>query len=474
MQFKNKDMATKKYLSRRNFIAKAGMAGLGAGLLASPVFSLRSLANSSFSKLNTEGGGYKAMVCVLLEGGSDSFNMLIPRGNTEYNEYATTRSNLAIPQNELLSINPLNNDGKLYGLHPQMPEIKNLFNNGQLSFISNVGTLVEPISKTEFWDGSVPVPLGLFSHADQIQQWQSGRPFERTPIGWGGRISDLMSPLNTNQTIPMSVSLSGNNVYQHGVDTIEFAINQDGSAGIVGYDNDWAYNEIRSLALDAMFNQPHNDPYKSTYVSTLKNANNAGIEFSQAIENVGEFTTEFSDNELSQKFKMIAKTIAAREDMGFEKQIFFIRFSGWDHHDDVLNQMDIMLPELSLALGEFNSVMNEIGTDNDVTTFTISDFGRTLTSNGNGSDHAWGGNAMVMGGAVNGQKRFGDFPSLQLGNPIDVGDGVLIPQISTDEYLAEIAMWFGVENDDISNIFPNLSTFYDINSGNPPIGFLNF
>ena len=474
MQFKNKNMATKKYLSRRNFIAKAGMAGLGAGLLASPVFSLRSLANSSFSNLTGDRDGYKAMVCVLLEGGSDSFNMLIPRGNTEYNEYSTTRSNLAIPQNELLAINPLNNDGKLYGLHPQMPEVQSLFNSGQLSFVSNLGTLVEHITKTEFWNGSVPVPLGLFSHADQIQQWQNGRPYERTPIGWGGRISDLMSPFNNNQTIPMSVSLSGNNVFQHGISTIEFVINQDGSAGIIGYNDDWEYNQIRTSSLNAMFNQTHSDPYKSTYISTLKNANNAGIEFSEAIENVEDFSTEFSDAPLSQKFKMIAKTIAAREEMGFEKQIFFIRFSGWDHHDDVLNQMNIMLPELSNALGEFSSVMNEIGTNNDVTTFTISDFGRTLTSNGNGSDHAWGGNVMVMGGAVNGQKRFGDFPSLQLGNPLDIGDGVLIPQISTDEYLAEIAMWFGVANDDVTNIFPNLSNFYDINSGNPPIGFLNF
>jgi len=467
-------MSKNKNISRRNFIARTGLAGLGAGMLSSPLFSLKTLASSSFANFTGNRDDYRAMVCVLLAGGSDSFNMLIPRGNPEYSEYATTRSNLAIPQNDLLAINPLNNDGKQYGLHPMMPEIQTLFNAGQLSFISNVGTLVEHITKSEFWDGSGAVPLGLFSHADQVQQWQSGRPHERTPIGWGGRISDIMTSINTNQTIPMSVSLSGNNVFQHGVDTIEFVINQDGGAGINGFNDDWTYNQVRTASLNAMFNQEHDDPYKSTYINTLKNANNAGIEFTEAIESVEEFVTQFSDNDLSQVFKMIAKTIAARDILGFEKQIFFVRFGGWDHHDDVLNQMDLMLPELSLALAEFNSVMNELNTNNEVTTFTMSDFGRTLTSNGNGSDHAWGGNAMVMGGSVNGQRRFGDFPSLQLGGPIDLGDGVLIPQLSTDEYLAEIAMWFGVENSDVSAIFPNLSNFYDINSANPPIGFLNF
>jgi len=466
-------MAKENNISRRNFIRKSAIAGLGTGLLSPSILSLKSLANSTL--LNVNGGNYKAMVCVLLSGGTDSFNMLIPRGDTEYAEYATTRSNLAIPQNELLSINPLNSDGKQYGLHPAMPEIQSLFNNGELSIISNVGTLVEHVTKEGFWDGTAELPLGLFSHADQIQQWQSGRPHQRTPIGWGGRISDIISPINTNQTIPMSVSLSGNNIFQHGVDTIEFAINEEGSAGIVGYnEGGGAYNQVRTSALDAMLNQTSNDPYKSTYISTLKNANNAGIEFSQAIENIGEFATTFSDNELSQLFKMIAKTVAAREILGFEKQIFFVRYPGWDHHDDVLSQMDQMLPDLSIALGEFNSVMHELNTHDNVTTFTMSDFGRTLTSNGNGSDHAWGGNAMVMGGSINGQFRFGDFPSLQLDSSLDLGDGVLIPQISSDEYLAEVAMWFGMENNDVSNIFPNLSNFYDINSGNPPIGFLNF
>jgi len=466
-------MKKSKNISRRNFIAKSGLAMLGSGFLGSSFFNLNAIA--AHTVRNRKFNDYKAMVCLMMEGGADSFNILIPRSNVEYNIYSNSRSNLAIPQNELLTINPLNNDGILYGLHPQMSQLQTLFNTGELSFISNVGSLIEPVTKDDFWSGTVDLPLGLFSHADQSQQWQNGRPGDRTPIGWGGRISDIMSSENSNQVIPMSVSLSGNNVFQHGIQTIEFVINESGIAGIEGYNlNDGIYNQVKTSALDSLFARQYNDIYKSTYISTLKNANSAGTQFMDAIENIGEFATQFSDTELSQKFKMIAKTIAARDYLGFDRQIFFVRFPAWDHHDDVLENMNIMLPELCDALSEFNSVMHELDTNDMVTTFSMSDFGRTLSSNGNGSDHAWGGNTMVMGGAVNGQRRFGEFPDLQLDSDIDVGGGVIIPQISSAEYLAEIAMWFGISNEQVYDIFPNLLNFYDVNSGDLPIGFLNF
>lgn len=465
-------MTKENKISRRKFINRTAMAALSAGLIPGPFSSLKSIASNA--NVNRNRSSYKAIVCVLLEGGADSYNMIIPAGNAEYNEYANSRSVLAIPQNELLSINPLNSDGKLYGLHPSMSPIQSLFNSGELSFISNVGTLIEPVTKEGFWDGTNQLPLGLFSHADQIQQWQSGRPDLRTQIGWGGQISDIMGAINSNQSIPMSVSLSGNNTYQHGLSSIEFSINEEGSAGLIGYDDNTSpYNQIRTTALNSMFNHEYNDPFKNTYIKTIKNANSAGIEFMEAINQIDDFQSPFSENELSQSFKMIAKTIAARDILGFERQVFFIRYPGWDHHSDMLLEMNNMLPVLSNALSEFNAVMNEIGTNEQVTTFSMSDFARSLTSNGNGSDHAWGGNLMVMGGSVNGQYRFGEFPSLALDNPLDVSQGILIPQISTDEYFAEIAMWFGLQNADISNIFPNLSNFYDINSANPPIGFLN-
>ena len=170
---------------------------------------------------------------------------------------------------------------------------------------------------------------------------------------------------------------------------------------------------------------------------------------------------------------MIAKTIAARNTLNVNRQIFFVEFGGWDHHDEVLDSQNEMLAVLSDAMKEFSDAMAEIGTDDCVSTFTMSEFSRTLTSNGNGTDHAWGGNVMAMGGPVNGGNIYGNYPSLELNNSIEVGGGVLIPQLSCDEYFAELAMWFGVNNSDLADIFPNLGNFYSIGSSNPPIGFLN-
>lgn len=463
-----------KYINRRKFIHQTGLTALGAAALFSPMGKLRALnLENGKHKNHTKNGPYKAMVCLMLSGGNDSFNMLIPRGNPSYNEYATTRSNLAIPQDELLPILPIIGDGSEYGLHPGMPEVAQLFNSGKLALISNVGTLVRPTTKEEIWNGTAELPLGLYSHADQIQQWQSGRTNERSAVGWGGRIADLMQNVNNNQNISMNISLTGSNVFENGENTIEFVIDRYGSSGISGYNGEWSYDQIRTVGINAMLNRSYTDIYQKTYINTIKKSNEANLEFSQAIEAVPDFNTPFSENDLSQSFLMIAKTIAARDILGFDRQIFFIDFRGWDHHDELLENQSTMLSQLSLALGEFNSVMEELGTTNNVTTFSMSDFGRSLTSNGNGTDHAWGGNAFVMGGAVNGQEMYGNFPSLILNNPLDIGQGTLIPTTSTDEYMAEIAMWYSVNNENVSSIFPNLSNFYDINSGNPPIGFLN-
>ncbi|MCF6171395.1 MAG: DUF1501 domain-containing protein [Bacteroidales bacterium] len=461
-------------ISRRKFIGQSGLGLLGASALLSTVSPLRALSAAAMNPGKSGRAPYKAMVCLLLSGGNDSFNMLIPRGNAEYNEYAITRSNLAIPQNEIVPVSPLTSDGKTYGLHPGMPEMAQLFNDGKLSFISNLGTMVRPTTKEEVLNGTAELPLGLFSHADQIQQWQSGRTDERSAIGWGGRIADLMHTVNTNQNISMNISLSGSNVFENGENIIEFVIDRYGGSGIWGYGGDWTYDQVRTGAINAMLDRPYADMYRKTYINTIKKSNDANLEFNQAIEAVPDFNTAFSDTDLSQSFLMIAKTIAARETLGFERQIFFINYGSWDHHDGLIENQAVMLPEVSKALSEFSSAMEEIGTNNEVTTFSMSDFSRTLTSNGNGTDHAWGGNALVMGGAVNGQEMFGAYPSLQLGNPLDIGTGILVPTLSTDEYMAEIALWFGVDNENVSSIFPNLSNFYDINSGTPPIGFLNF
>lgn len=466
----------KHNISRRKFLGQS-CAALGYSTLFSSLLSLRAMANSAAnnsSLLSGPSGDYKALVCVMLGGGNDSFNMLIPRGNTEYNEYATTRSNLAIAQNEILQINPFTSDGRVFGLHPAMPEMQQLFENESLAFLSNVGTLVEPSTKSDLQNELVKTPLGLFSHSDQQQQWQTGKPHERGNIGWGGRIADLLQSSNSNQNISMNISLLGNNIFQRGNEVIPYSISPQGSIGINGYGGQNIYDELKTTALNSMMDRDYQDIYKNAYINTIKASNDASLEFQSAIDAISDFTTPIpEDNYLANQLRMVAKTIAARDTLGFNRQIFYVNIGHWDHHDELLLNHASNLGELSIAMKYFNDLMAEINTNDCVTTFSISDFGRTLTSNGNGTDHAWGGNVFMMGGAVNGKEMYGTYPTLALNSDASIFDGILIPSTANDLYIAELALWFGVSASDLPLILPNIGNFYDINSGTQPLGFMN-
>lgn len=191
------------------------------------------------------------------------------------------------------------------------------------------------------------------------------------------------------------------------------------------------------------------------------------------MEQTSDLTTEFSENDISRAFRTISRLIKANNILGFKRQIYYVEYSGWDHHDELLNNQSEMLRNVSLGFSEFNSAMKELGVNDKVTLFSMSEFSRTLTSNGNGTDHAWGGNVMVMGGAVKGKRIFGNYPTLNLDNEQMLWDGVLIPTLSTDEYFTELAQWYGIQNTVIPQLFPNINNFYNLNSGQAPIGFLN-
>ena len=465
-----------KGMSRRRFLGQASCAALGSTTFLSSILNLgvaNSLAGMAAPNLSA-GGGYKAMVCILLAGGNDSFNMLVPRNGANYTEYANTRSNLALPQGELLPLNFTDTNGKQFGLHPSMPEVQNLFNSGKLSFVSNIGTLVEPTTKTQYLNGSVQTPVGLLSHADQIQQWQTSIPQTRSSKGWGGRMADILEAGNTNQNISMNISLSGTNIYQAGNQSTQYAIRSSvgGSVGINNYEGTSALDMALKTGTESLLAQQYQDIFKSTFTNKINTAQDNHVEFSSALSGVTPLTTTFSDNTMSANMELIANTIAARDTLGVSRQTFFINFGGWDHHDTVLDNQTAMLGVVSKALAEFEAALQELGLADCVTTFTISDFGRTLTSNGNGSDHAWGGNVMVMGDAVNGGQIYGEYPSLALNSTTDVGGAILLPSISTDEYFAELSQWFGVSNGDLSYVLPNIGNFYNVNSGTAPIGFM--
>lgn len=444
-------------------------------------FNSLSLFNKLIGTSLTPPTDYKALVCILLAGGNDSFNMLVPRGTDEYNEYAATRADLALPQASLLPLNALTNTGKLLGAHPSMAGVQQMFEAGNLAYVANVGTLVEPIpDATAYFSNAVQRPLGLYSHSDQIQQWQTSIPQSREAIGWGGRMADILKTQNVNQNISMNISLAGRNVFQSGNTVMEYSISNqgDGVQGILPavptwYSNSGYLNRLQNDAMENMATEIYANVFQQTLGSLTDQTLDTFEAFKNAVSTV-QLNTAFSTHYLSQNMRMVTRVIAAREALGMNRQTFFMTFGGWDHHSEVIENQEYMLMVLSNAITELFSGLSEIGMQDNVTLFTISDFARTLTSNGNGSDHAWGGHAIVAGGAVNGKDIYGSFPDLYLNsNPLVVSPrGNLIPTTSTDAYFAELALWFGVSPNDLHLVLPNIGQFYNVNSGTNPLGFL--
>ena len=471
---------SKAEYSRRRFFGQMSCAGMGYLTFVNSILNLKGINAAAMANSEVSGADdYKAIVCVLLAGGNDSYNMLVPSDETHYNEYSNTRKNLALSQGSLLDLS-YTEGVKTWGLHPSMPGVRTLFNTNRAAFISNVGTLLNKTTTKQNYDNGTNLPIGLFSHADQIQQWQTGIPNQRLAKGWAGKMADLIGDMNPNQNISMNISLSGSNIFQTGDNSVEYAIDpQGGAVGMNGYnpDTDWIVDSMRTTAIDSMLGQYYEDIFHKTYINVLKNSRDAFIEFNEAFQDAHNFAQgDFAANPVSEAFKTIAQTISVRQTLGFKRQVFFMTFGGWDHHDGLLANQAGMLGALSQGLFDFQNAMEILNTDDCVLTMTISDFARTLNPNSDGSDHAWGGNALVTGGPnlIQGGMIHGSYPSLAQGaaNPLEVYLGRLIPTLSTDEYFGEIAQWFGVAPTDLSTIFPNINNMYTPSAGSYPIGFI--
>ena len=457
--------------SRRKFLGTMPCMAVGSTTLFSSLINLKAM-NSIMGSTSILGGDYKALVCVLLSGGNDSYNMIVPRGNNEYNDYATVRSNQAIPQDQLLAINPNTTDGREYGLHPSLINIQSLFNSGKIAFVNNVGTLVEPTSKSGVLDSTSSLPLGLLSHSDQVQHWQTAFPQDRTNLGWGGKMADILKSMNSQDDVSMNISLGGNNVFQRGETIVEYAINNDGGVAIQGWNNPAPFFQLMTEDVTDMLNRQYEDIFKESYKGVLKRSIDSNEVFNSAIDNLAPLNTQFSQNNLSQDLRMVAQSIAVRDQLGAKRQIFFVELGGFDNHDELINNHSLLMSTIDTAFAEFYAATEELGISDCVTTYTISDFARTLTSNGNGTDHAWGGNVMVMGGAVKGKEMYGEYPEIRLNTDLELGGGIMLPTTSTDEYFAELALWFGISPNDLSQILPNIGNFYDVASGVSPLKFL--
>ncbi|MDB4459098.1 DUF1501 domain-containing protein [bacterium] len=462
---------SKQSLNRRNFLGEGACSLLGSSAVLNTLLNL-SLANSSVA---ADADDYKALVCVFLFGGNDSFNMLIPASAEEHQVYAKTRDSLAVPlsgENAALRLKQSGISGRDFALNPAAPELLDLYEGGDLAFLANVGTLVEPTTITQYQKKSVRLPKSLFSHNDQRDQWQTSLPQMRGSDGWLGRAADQLRDTSKRTGVSMNISLSGNNLLQTGKGVTAYNITPNGS---VSLNNTLAKDLFSNLSAPKSESEAtQRSVFEKVFAESTRDSIETDRLFSAAFNSMQLKTPFPAGNALADSLKAVARSIGMRKPLGQRRQTFFVMLGGWDNHQDLLGDHPKLLSTLSQSLAAFNSSLAELGVSNKVTTFTASDFGRTLRSNGRGSDHAWGGNSLIMGGAVKGGRIHGQYPeALLIKDGLDVGtNGRLLPTTSCDEYFWELLRWFGVPANGASNALPNLANFFDANSGEAPIGFL--
>ncbi len=436
--------------NRREFLKATGA---GAVMAAFPPVGLTEMIapQGAFSD-------YRALVCVFLLGGNDSFNMLVPRSGAEYNVYARSRQNLAVASTDLLPITPLTQDGSHYGLHPTMGAIQALFDSSRAAFIANVGPLIEPTTKVQYLDGSVALPPRLFSHNDQQDQWHSLRGTALTKTGWAGRVSDLLRQRVTGQQLETNISLSGNQLFQVADETVAYTMGRNGPQ-VFRPSRVTALSTQRRGAFERVLGANYDTIYERAFRDVQQRALDNVERVTAALDSARPLATAMPTSVLGQQLTTVARLIGVRDQLRMQRQIFFVAMGGFDSHGNQLERQPALLNDVSESIGAFYRATVELGVASNVTTFTQSDFGRTLTSNGDGTDHGWGGIQLVVGDSVRGREFYGAYPRLEIDGPDDVRRGRLIPSVSADQYAATLAKWIGVPEADLTHIAPNLGNF---------------
>ncbi|WP_395376575.1 DUF1501 domain-containing protein [Marinicella sp. W31] len=459
-------------MNRRKFLTKSLYSSMAVASLSSASGFLQLAQAAARQNLGLRGGltGYKALVCVYMDGGNDSANMIVPQGISEHAAYAEVRGNLALQREDLLPINPSNNGGRSWGLHPELVNMQNLFETNKAAVISNVGSLAYPITKEEYIQESVPVPLNLYSHLDQANQWQTSVSDQSSVSGWSGRIADLLhASTNNNNPLSMNISLAGNNAWQVGENISQYQMGNQGSLSL--NDTQYADGVRRFNVVSQLLQANHSNLFQQGYSDVFNRSIQLDEVISAALQEAYDFTTVFPQqlghNTLSEQLEMVAKMISVQSDLNMSRQVFFCKVGGFDNHDNHSTEHALGMRNIDGAISAFQSAIEEMGIENDVTLFTASDFGRTWRSNGQGSDHGWGASHFVVGGAVNGGDFYGDMPIIELGSDNAVSEhGRVIPTIAIDEYAATLAQWFGVlPGNQLLDILPNIGRFNSTDLG---------
>jgi uncharacterized protein (DUF1501 family) len=443
--------------SRRAFLKRSGALGL-AGVATPFVTSLGAIGEAAAATATD----YKALVCIFLYGGNDYANTLPPYDQASYAAYAAARQNIALNRDALAAtvLTPTNNlGGRQYALAPNLAPLLPIFNAGKLASVLNLGTLVQPTTKAQYQANSVRLPPKLFSHNDQQSYFQASNP-EGATSGWGGRIGDVFQNGNGAASLTC-INASGNAVYLTGRSALQYSIGTGGPIALLSnsstlFGSSTVASTLRSLMTG---NAPH--MFAGEHAKVSKRALDTYTQVTGALAGApaANFTLFPTGNNLADQLKMVARMISVSAELGVKRQVFLVSQGGHDLHDNLVAQHPNLMTGLGNAMRAFYDTTVQLGVSDRVTTFTGSDFGRTLLSNDDGSDHGWGSMHFVMGGAVKGQRIYGTPPAIGNGTADDVGQGRLLPTTSVDQYAATLASWFGVPAGELPTVLPNIGNY---------------
>ena len=443
--------------SRRAFLRRSTALGV-AGVAAPFVSSLAAIGEAAAATASD----YKALVCVFLYGGNDYANTLPPYDSAGYAQYQAARANIAHARDALTAtaLTPANTlGGRQYALAPTMGSMKTLFDQGKAAILLNVGTLVQPTTKTQYTTNAVKLPPKLFSHNDQQSYFQASNP-EGATSGWGGRIGDLFQSGNGSSTLTC-INASGNAVYLTGRSAVQYSIGTGGPIPLLNNATSLFGSATAASTLRSLMTGSNAHVLASEHARVSKRALDTYSQVSGALAGApaANFTLFPTGNTLADQLKIVARMISVSSELGAKRQVFFVSLGGFDLHDNLVAQHGTLVGRVADAMKAFYDTTVALNIADKVTSFTASDFGRTLQSNDDGSDHGWGSHHFIMGGAVKGQRIYGVAPAIGNNTPDDVGQGRLLPSLSVDQYAATLASWFGVGEGDMATVLPNIGNY---------------
>jgi uncharacterized protein (DUF1501 family) len=402
-------------------------------------------------------GDYRALVCVFLFGGNDQTSTLVPFDSAEFSALAAARGSIARPAADFVPLgNVASQSNRSFALARELSPLAELYAQRKLAIVANVGPMVTPLTKAQFNAGAAGVPPQLFSHNDQQSVWQSSG-VEGATVGWGGRFGDLLASRNDNSLFT-SVSVNGTAVFLYGNAVQQYQIDSGGPSRIGALERLYGSTPA-GLALRQIMTSQTGPLFESHLGTLTQRAFEANQTLRDLLATIT-LTTVFNDaSPLARQLRMVARLIAARQSLGMRRQIYFVGLGGFDHHNSLVQDLPGLHTQVAQAMASFYAATVELGVAHQVTTFTASEFGRTLTSNGDGSDHGWGGHQFVMGGAVRGGTIVGSYPTVALGTAEDLGRGRLLPTTATAQLAATLGSWFGVPAGSLPDALPYIDNF---------------